>query len=275
MVRTLIYKLVFFLITLPAFAAAKKDLSFWEMIAPPEDISENGHLITWLFNYVTGANVFFMTLVILGIVVFSYLYSAKRHKKAYYTYGDKKAHILFVAACCLAVFLGIDMNITRISNEDYTKVFNNPPDPKKEDVLRVEVLGQQWMWKFRYAGKDNIFNTADDVVTLNDLRVPINKKVYFQITSKDVIHAFYVPNAKRKVDALPGKITWMWTKFMKAGNWEIACAEMCGTHHYKMQAFLTTYNQEDFDNWYSNAQKYAELENNPEDPTVFWGWKWY
>jgi cytochrome c oxidase subunit 2 len=168
------------------------------MIAPPEDISENGHLITWLFNYVTGANVFFMTLVILGIVVFSYLYSAKRHKKAYYTYGDKKAHILFVAACCLAVFLGVDMNITRISNEDYTKVFNKPPDPTKEDVVRIEVLAQQWMWKFRYPGEDNVFNTADDVVTLNDLRVPINKKVYFSDHFKGCHTCFLYTKYKKK-----------------------------------------------------------------------------
>ena len=166
------------------------------------------------------------------------------------------------------------MNITRVSNNDFTKVFNNPPDIEKEDVLRVEVMGQQWMWKFRYAGQDNLFNTADDVVTLNDLRVPINKKVYFQITSKDVIHSLYIPNIKRKIDAIPGKITWMWTKFLKTGDWDIACAEMCGTHHYKMQAYLTTYTKKDFDQWYKSAQKYSQLENNPEDPNVFWGWSW-
>jgi cytochrome c oxidase subunit II len=69
-----------------------------------------------------------------------------------------------------AVFLSIDLNITRMSNNDMINVFWNYPDPKEEDVLRVQVMAQQWMWSFRYAGPDGEFGTPDDIVTINDLK---------------------------------------------------------------------------------------------------------
>ena len=78
-------------------------------------------------------------------------------------------------------------------------------------------MAQQWVWKFRYAGKDNVFNTQDDVVTVNDLRVPINRKLLFQVTSKDVIHSF-ASNARRKVDAMPGRVSRIWMELNKAGK---------------------------------------------------------
>jgi len=240
----------------------------------PESIEENAHLIDWLFNYTTVMITFFFILVVLGILGFSYLYHHKRHPIPHYTYGNKKVQIVFATIIGIAVFFGIDLNIVRISNEDFTKVFINWPDDKVEEVIKVEVLAQQWMWKFRLAGKDGVFNTEDDVVTINDLRVPVGKKVYFQVTSKDVIHSFFIPNARRKIDAIPGRITRMWMKFTKEGNWNIACAEMCGTHHYLMKAYLTTYSNEDFNNWLNQAQNYSLAENDRGTQDIFWGWKW-
>ena len=247
---------------------------FYDLFSPPEDISANGHLIDWLFNYTTIMNVFFFTLVVIGLFGFSYLYSAKRHPKAYYTYGNKKPQILIATLIGVAVFVGIDMNITRMSNNDFVGVFTNWPDETKEDVVKVQVLGQQWMWNFRYAGRDGVFNTQDDVTTVNDLRVPKGKKVVYQILSKDVIHSLYFPNGRRKVDAIPGRITRMWMEYVKSGNYDIACAEMCGTYHYRMKARLTVYEQDDYDHWLSEAQKIAEQTNDPEDPEKFWGWQW-
>ncbi len=248
------------------------DYFLW-MIQPPEDISENGYLIDWLFNYTTILNVFFFALVCAGLFGFSYLYSQKRHPKPYYTYGNKKAHILVATLIGIAVFGGIDMNITRMSNNDFVNVFINWPS-EEEDILRVEVLAQQWMWNFRYAGKDGVFNTQDDITTVNDLRVPEGKKVVFQILSKDVIHSLYFPNARRKTDAIPGRITRMWIQFNKIGKYDIACAEMCGTYHYRMAAKLAVHSQEDFDYWMEQAQNIALATNDPENPDIYWGWKW-
>jgi len=250
------------------------DLSWWQVMAPPEDISVNGHLIDWLFYYTTGMNIFFFVLVCAGLFGFSFLYYHKRHPKPYYTYGNKKIHVIIATAIGLAVFLAVDMNITRISNNDYTDVFANFPNENEEEVLRVQVMAQQWMWNFRYAGADGVFNTEDDVITMNDLRLPINKKIVFQIVSKDVIHSFFLPNARQKVDAIPGRLTRMWVELVKPGNYPIVCAEMCGTFHYRMQAYLTVYNEADFADWMNEAERNAVKENELENADLYWGWKW-
>jgi cytochrome c oxidase subunit 2 len=254
--------------------APKIDMSLWDRMKPPEDISMHGHLIDWLFAYTTYLNIFFFTLVCIGLFGFSYLYSKKRHPKAEYTYGNRKAQVIVATVIGTLVFFAIDLNITRISNNDYTQVFVNWPNEEKEDVFKVQVLAQQWAWNFRYAGEDGIFNTEDDVVTLNDLRLPTGKKIVFQILSKDVIHSFFLPNVRTKVDAIPGRITRMWTELKKDGVFDIACAEMCGTYHYRMQARMTVYNPEDFDRWYAEAKQKAVQENPTDNPDMYWGWQW-
>ena len=245
-------------------------------IKPPVDISTFGHYIDSLFNYITVMNIIYLVLVCIGIFGFSFLYSRKRNPTPTYTHGNKKKQIWTVTLLASSVFFAIDMYITSKSNNDMINVFWNFPDYKKENVLRVQILAQQWMWNIRYAGKDGVFNTADDIVTNNDLRIPTNTKVYAQITSKDVIHAFYLPNYRIKADAMPGRISRLWfeTRDGITGEYDIACAEMCGTHHYLMKAKLTVYTKEEFDRWMSQSQQYAFSGNDTENPDTFWGWKW-
>jgi cytochrome c oxidase subunit 2 len=248
--------------------------SWWELSKPPLDISTHGHLIDELWNYTTVLCIFYFVLVCIGLFGFSYLYSKKRHKVPYYTYGNKKKHLLITAFIGAAVFLTVDLNITRFANNDLLNVFWKWPDPKTEKVLRVEVMAQQWMWTFRYAGPDGEFATADDVVTNNDLRVPVNTKILFHLTSKDVIHSFFVPNVRLKVDTIPGRITRVWWDVNVPGVYDIACAEMCGTNHYLMKAQLTVYTEEDFNRWIATTEKIALNTNDPSDKNLSWGWKW-
>ena len=131
-------------------------MGFLQQIALPTDISRHGNLIDWLFNYTTIMNLFFFALVCGGLFGFCYFYHHRRHPKAYYTYGNKKRHLMVTALLGVLVFLSIDLNIVRISNDDYLKVFNNWPS-EKEDIFRVEVLAQQWAWSFRYPGEDGNF----------------------------------------------------------------------------------------------------------------------
>ncbi len=234
----------------------------------------NGHLIDWLFNYTTYLNLFFFALVCIGLFGFGYLYRAKRHPKAYYTHGNGRNHILMTAFIGLFVFLVIDMNITRISNNDYTQKFIRWPNEQKEEVLRIEVLAQQWAWNFRYAGQDGVFNTDDDVVTLNDLRLPTGKKIVMQLISKDVIHSFFISNIRRKVDVIPGRVTRIWYELKKDGDFEVACAEMCGTYHYRMAAKVKVYPPHLFNKWMKESEAKALEENDPENAELFWGWPW-
>lgn len=259
--------------TIPDRTKLAGDYSWLERLSPPEDISEHGHLIDYLFNYTTWMNIIFFIFVCIGIFGFSYFYRSKKNPKALYTYGNRKPHFIITGLVGVLVFVSIDMMITRMSNNDLKNVYFKYP-AKDSDALKVEIMAQQWMWKFRYAGKDGIFNTEDDVVTLNDLRVPIGRDINFQGTSKDVIHAFFIPNGRRKVDVIPGKINKIHFKFNKVGKWPIVCAEMCGTHHFLMKAHMTTYSKEDFNKWYDQAKTYATVENDPEEKDVHWGWKW-
>lgn len=246
---------------------------FWERMSPPEDISSSGHLIEWLFNYTTYVNIFWFALVCLGIFGFSFLYSQKRHKTPLYTHGNEKKHLLITAFIGLGVFLSVDMVITKISTRDMKEVYWNFPE-NDPDVLKVQVLAQQWAWNFRYAGKDGEFNTADDIVQLNNLVIPVNKRVMVQMTSKDVIHSFYIPNVRLKADAIPGRYAKMWFDTKKTGNYEIACAEMCGNHHYLMKAQLTVLSEEQYARWENEAQEIAIATNDTENMDLRWGWQW-
>ncbi|MCY4643206.1 MAG: hypothetical protein OXB88_01170 [Bacteriovoracales bacterium] len=251
---------------------------FWASFAPPRDISVEGFAsrIDWLFNYITILDAVYFALVCAGLVGFCFFYSSKRHPTPYFTYGNKPKHFLSTMAIGLAVFLTIDLFIATRSNTDLQEVYWNFPDEKSEDVLRVQVQAQQWAWNFRYAGPDGIFNTLDDVVTLNDLRIPAGKKVVFQLTSKDVIHSFYLPNFRVKVDAMPGRISRMWiqSKEEERGRFEVACAEMCGTYHYKMAAAMTLLSPEDFADWEREAAVIALAAKDPDHPEALWGWEW-
>lgn len=254
-------------------SAKADEMSLFERMKPPVDISTNGHLIDSLFHLTSMLLLFFITLVCLGLFGFSYLYRKSKHPVALYVHGTSKKHIAIVAAIGAMVFIMVDMKITGISNRDYMESFTNWPKETPE-VVRVEVLGQQWAWNFRYAGKDGIFNTEDDIVTLNDLRLPIGRKVVFQVTAKDVIHSFSLPNARIKVDAMPGKIAKMWTELTKPGVYDIVCAQICGTFHYRMQAKLTVYTQEDFDKWQDEMSNRTSYVMEKDNADLYWGWKW-
>ena len=89
--------------------------------------------------------------------------------------------------------------------QDINKVFWNFDEvEQRPDAVRIEVNAHQWAWDARYAGPDGKFNTKDDIVTLNDIRVPVDTPVLLQLASTDVIHSFYLPNFRVKQDAVPG-----------------------------------------------------------------------
>jgi cytochrome c oxidase subunit 2 len=247
--------------------------SFAGTYSPPEDISTNGHLIDYLFMYITSWNIFYFFFVVVGLVGFSYLYHHKRHPKAEYTHGYRKKQIMATTFIGVAVFLTIDCAITLQSTNHMINSFWNYPKAD-EDHIKIEVLAQQWMWNFRYPGKDGVFNTEDDYLSNHELHLPANKKVEFRITSKDVIHSFYLPNARIKVDAIPGRITRLWFEPTKAGTYDIACAEMCGTHHYMMKAKMIIHEDGDYQYWLNEANQIAQYGNDNENVDNYWGWKW-
>ncbi len=115
--------------------------------------------------------------------------------------------------------------------------------------MQIEVTAEQFAWNIRYPGPDGQFGTPDDVVTLNQLHFPVGQKVVVSLHSKDVIHSFFLPEFRVKQDAVPGMTTKVWFDASHVGQWEIACAELCGLGHYRMKGFLTADSPEDFQKW--------------------------
>ena len=97
---------------------------------------------------------------------------------------------------------------------------------------------------------ENDAASKDDIVIERDMHVPVNKPVIVRLRSKDVIHSFYLPYQRVKQDAVPGLAIEVGFTPNLAGTYEIACAELCGNHHYKMKGTMTVDASEaDFDTW--------------------------
>lgn len=198
-----------------------------------------------------------------------------------YDRGDKKINIIATILLGSLVFLSIDAVIEKMSFDDLKEVFWN--FPQGENVLKIEVMPQQFAWNIRYAGDDGQFATDDDIVApLNQMHVPIDTPVVVQMAAYDVVHAFYVANLRIKQDAVPGMVTTFWFQATKEGVYEIACSALCGIGHTNMRGFLTVESKENFAKWLNTAKSEsagAEDDLWAEEDTgggmlKDWGWAW-
>ncbi len=166
--------------------------------------------------------------------------------------------------------------------------------PREDQATVVKVVAQQFAWNVQYPGADGVFGRTDpkfinaesnplgidpddphgkdDIVTLNQLHLPVNKPVLIKLSSKDVIHSFFLPYMRVKQDAIPGMVIPIYfTPTMVtpatalfpgcAANhtcWEIACAQLCGPSHYRMRGYYSIDTPADYQKWLNdNAPKVA------------------
>jgi len=143
--------------------------------------------------------------------------------------------------------------------------------PPASESTVIQVVAQQYAWNARYAGLDGIFgrqdmkfvasdnvfgvdptdaNGKDDIQTLNDLHVVVNKPVIIYLSSKDVIHSLKIIAMRVCQDAIPGLRIPVWFKPTQIGRYQINCAQLCGPGHAAMTGgFVTVESQADFDKW--------------------------
>lgn len=114
------------------------------------------------------------------------------------------------------------------------------------DELVIEVIGHQWWWEVRYP--------QYDIVTANELHIPVNRPVQLRLTSADVIHSFWVPELHGKKDLIPGQINEFWIEANAAGVYRGLCAEFCGIQHAKMLFVVVAEADETFASWLANQQ---------------------
>lgn len=116
--------------------------------------------------------------------------------------------------------------------------------PAPEDALRVEVFGYQWWWEFRYP-----LPNGDTVVTANEIHVPVGRPVELQITSRDVLHSFWVPQMGGKRDLIPNRVNRIVFTPLEEGVYLGACAEFCGESHALMKMRLIAHRPAEFERW--------------------------
>ena len=150
-----------------------------------------------------------------------------------------------------------------------------------EDAIELEVFSEQWTWSFRLPGEDGIFGYAhnknidtianpmgiqdDDPYSQDDLviydpviKVPVDKKIKVLLRSKDVLHDFWVPEIRAKMDSVPGMVTYFWFEPTRTGVFEILCAELCGSSHHAMRGEMHIVSREEYQLWLDEQTTWTE-----------------
>ncbi len=169
-----------------------------------------------------------------------------------------------------------------------------------DNEIEVRVVAQQFAWNIHYPGADGKFgNTridlvdeetnpigldregygADDITTINQLHLPVNKLIKLYISSKDVIHGFALPEMRLKQDAIPGMqvpiyftptltskefLNQLGGSAREGMGYEIACAQLCGNSHYRMKGYMTIHTEQEYKDWLSEEAEYLESEGEDD-----------
>jgi len=208
--------------------------------------------------WITGT-VFVAVCLFMSYCVWRYRYRPDR--KAEYKPEDKKLEFRLTALTALGVIALLAPGLVV-----WNKYVTVP-----ENALKIEVVAYQWGWNYRLPGKDGILgttdislindenpyglnpedpNSKDDIIVMDaDLHLEINQPVKVELRSYDVLHNFYVPQFRAKMDTVPGIITYYWFTPTKTGDFEVLCAEFCGTGHYAMRGKVLVDEKQDYSNW--------------------------
>jgi cytochrome c oxidase subunit 2 len=144
----------------------------------------------------------------------------------------------------------------------------------------VEVLGQQWQWRFRFPGEDGRLGLSDTrfvssdnpfglnpddphgqddvLVDSDELHLPANQPVRVLLRSRDVLHDFYVPQFRTKMDLVPGLVSTLWFTPTRLGRFDILCAELCGVGHFNMRGHVLVEPESSFRAWLAAQPTFAK-----------------
>lgn len=165
-----------------------------------------------------------------------YLTGKEKHVKNWIT----RSHML-VLVCDVFILVG--------AVKVWVDVKQTLPEPDSE----IRVIGQQWAWTFQHPGADNELDTPDDIFTVDELHVEVDKVYHFKLESRDVLHSFSVPIFRIKQDALPGRSITGWFEPTVTGEHLVQCTEICGIGHGVMAARIHIHDANDHAAWISAA----------------------
>jgi cytochrome c oxidase subunit 2 len=201
----------------------------------PEQASSFAKEVDLLHFFITGITLLFSAGIFLAVFYFAVKYRRRSEAER-----PKPIHgALGLELLWSVVPLGITMAMFFWGAVLFVKMRTMPAD-----ATRVFVVGKQWMWKIQHPEGQREINT---------LHVPVGRPVKLTMTSEDVIHSFYIPAFRVKMDVLPGRYTELWFKPTKTGVYHLFCAEYCGTKHSGMIGKVVVMEPADFEVWLSGA----------------------
>ncbi len=240
----------------------------------PPDVSVHGHEIDQMIHIMH----WFMLALFVGWGVFFVYCLVKFRQRAgcpadYNLVKAKPSKYLEVGVAIFEAVLLLGFSIPV-----WGSVKNNLPQPK-DNPVRVRVVAEQFAWNFHYPGADGQFGKTDpklvdtatnplgldksdpkakDDAFAMEFHIPVNRPIICDISSKDVIHSFFLPVMRVKQDAIPGMRIPVWFQAKTTGVYEVACAQLCGNNHYSMRALMYIQPQADYDKWLAEKSKPPE-----------------
>lgn len=199
----------------------------------PQQASTMAGKVDALYLFLVGMSAFFVILIFTLVIYFAIKYRRRTEgERPPVIRADMRLEIIWTVIPLILVLIsfawGAGLYIT----------MNRPP----ADALEIRAIGKQWMWKFQHpAGNQEI----------NQLHVPVGRPVKIVLASQDVIHSFFVPAFRVKMDVVPGKYTMAWFEATREGEYHLFCAEYCGTQHSGMIGRVVAMKPADYQSWLS------------------------
>lgn len=233
----------------------------------PPLASEHGAGIDRMFRYLysTVGALFIIGHAVLGYFVWRF----SRQDRISFRLGTLQSERKWSAFPAVVMALVAEGGILVLGLPVWGKVYDAAPPPQS---VTIEITAEQFAWNVRYAGKDGVFGRTepklitldnvlgmdptdpagqDDIQSLNDIWAPANVPVHIRLSSKDVIHSFFLPNFRFKQDVVPGLTVDFWFVPTQTGTFEIACTELCGIGHYQMRGLFHVLPPQQYQKWLS------------------------
>lgn len=236
-----------------------------------------GSIDTTLFITLLITGLFFVAVTLfMAVAVLRYRHKAGR--RADYQPENKKLEGWLIVVTSLGIVGMLAPGL--VVYDDFVRV--------PSDAREVEVLAQQWQWAFRFPGEDGRLGRTDvkfvdstnpfgldrddpagqdDVLVQNNrVRLPLGQPMKVLLRSKDVLHNFYIPQIRSKMDMVPGMVSYFWFTPTQVGEYEILCAEYCGVGHYNMRGHLQVEEPQAFARWLGEQPTFAQTLATAAEP---------
>jgi cytochrome c oxidase subunit 2 len=215
----------------------------WNGLAASEEADQIDTLLDVMI--VLSSFVFSIVMVMLGYSVWKYRAKPGDESDGEPIHGNTRLEIAWTVIPTIIVLFGAG----------YSWVILDDIEAREPDRLQVDVTAQQFKWSFEY---------PEEGVQANELHVPVDRQVSFEMTGLDVIHSFWVPEWRVKKDLVPGIATSVAATPDREGTYSLICTEYCGTGHATMRAFVVVESQEEYDAWVADQEPIPEGEEGLE-----------